>query len=358
MWVGQLLNSLSLLLLLVSVFVFFSETSFSKRYEQRLKNFVDRFKRSPSFSPIILRDLARNQNGTRFSTKDYTNATARHRDHWLLLGVLLLSPAAAEASYFTGVMALAGLAPDCASSPEDPYCFPCDALLATLDFAPQPATAVVDGTFGDDWSCMARLAARYWDKPHLIEVHLTNETCRDHGLCFEGELFPQFNADQWNEVIAEKNKYALQAIADRLQNISATLYAIRNQNTYVILSLGLEERYSAAARAVLYPFIRDRWPHGPIVWSAAPAGAVLQERHGRNAKNAFICTEDGDVQSVKQSRKFRDQTKDCFVSMFWRPEHQGRDKKTNRFGLPPRLRVKTYTPQQVVELGGLLKGAL
>lgn len=250
---------------------------------------------------------------------------------------------------FVGVSAFAALSPK----------YPCEALLATTDFSGRPAIAVLDGTFGDDWSCVARFIERNAWRPHLVQIHLSNETCRRNRTCADGELFPQFDQHQWSRILEQRNPYALQAIADRLMNLRAVASSLASPNTTLILSTGLEDNFTDRAFAELYPFIVARWP-GPVVRSGHSTPGVLRELHGAGAKcsgNSVVANEDGAVMSLRDSDRFLQNNKSCLASFVWRAEHQGRKVKRGRVThstTPPKTRPLSFTATDVSQLGSLL----
>ncbi len=264
----------------------------------------------------------------------------------LLFTSVLASPAAAQ---YTGISAFAALHPQ----------YPCDALLAATDFSARPAIAVLPGTFGDDWSCVARFIQRNSGKPHAVEVHLSNETCRRNHNCADGELYPQFDRRVWSKILEERNPYAFQAIADRISNLNAIRDHLSNPNTTWILSTGLEDNYTNQAFSNLYPFVAAHWG-GITVRSGHSTKGVLRESHGANARcsgNTTVVNEDGAVQTNRKSDKFLARNSSCFLRLLWRPWHQGRSITKNRVNpepIPPKLRTFSFPATDVTALGGLL----
>lgn len=259
-----------------------------------------------------------------------------------------LFPAVAQAQ-FVGVSAFAALSPD----------YPCDALLAATDFSARPAIAVLDGTFGDDWTCVARFVQRNAWRPHLVQVHLSNETCRRNGNCAEGELYAQFNVREWSKLLEQRNPHAFQAIADRLINLQTVLASFTTPNTSIILSTGLEDNFTDGAFAVLYPFVVSHWPY-QVVRSGKKTSGVLRESHGSNARcsgNTVVANEDGQVHSIAASDRWLAKQDRCYATFIWRADHQGRGVRNGRVTAsrtPPRKRKFKFSATDVRQLGGLL----
>lgn len=263
------------------------------------------------------------------------------------MSLLLIGAPLPVDAQFVGVSSLAAMSPR----------FPCEAFLATSDFSRRPAMVILWGTFGDDLTCAARFTERYKDKPHFIEIHFSNETCRRNGNCAAGELRPDLNRTAYSKALERRDPSVLLAVHDRVRNIRAGVEAIRNANTFLALSSGLEDNYSAAGFIALVQELQPEWPY-LIVRSGSRFLTFPTERHGLGAKcggTTIIANVDGGRGSRAQERKFlRVNAGACLASFLWRAEQQGRIR--NRWS-PPASRDFIWTASDVIEQGAMLSEA-
>ncbi len=95
---------------------------------------------------------------------------------------LLAVPSNANAEPYVGLSAFAAMNPS----------FPCNDWLGTLQEGTRrvskPAMAIVWGTFGSNGACVQRFLTQNRDRPHLLEIHFSNQTCLKYRRCATGEL--------------------------------------------------------------------------------------------------------------------------------------------------------------------------
>lgn len=238
--------------------------------------------------------------------------------------------------------------------------YPLDALLATLDFSPAPATAILWGTFADSSAAttarIKQFTDRYNDKPHLLEVHPLNNTAIRNRKQYAGEPFPQFNIAQLNYALEKRDPATLATITARIQEIKAVMEVVRNPNTYLVMTTGLEDDYSQKAFQIISAEIAKTWPYF-LIRSGASFGTFPREAHGNSAKaggTVVFVNEDGAIQSLSQTKAWLAKNDNAMCKLIWRPAHQGRNANTNDFGKPPRDRTFIYTAEDVTSLGLLL----
>lgn len=275
--------------------------------------------------------------------------------------------ASAPGKYYSGSSAFAAMAPDCGDNVYNPDgtpragCFPCNAFLATMDFASKPGMNVLWSTFGESLECMDRFLKRYSPKPHLLLVHALNNTCIRNHNCAEGELFIGHTVSSLNKALEANDPDTIAQLRHRIQSIRMVLEALwnKNPNTYLMLSTGLEDNYSPKAFLVVLGTIQKDWPYA-VIRSGASFGSVPREAHGTAARcsgsSHIISTNiDGDIASNTQAAKFLSSNKNCFNRQLWYPAHQGRNPVDNSIPAPPRQRTFIWTAADVVKEGNLLR---
>ena len=268
----------------------------------------------------------------------------------LLLSLILLIPLSASAQQYRGVSAFAAMHPG----------YPCDALLATTDFSPLPAMAVLYETFGYQTNCIERFTQRYYNKPHLLQIHFSNEVCRRNRNCID-ESLGGYSVDKYNEALERMDPDLVTKIRLRMFFLRSLSDAVKNSNTRIIIGAGLEDNYSSKAYENLVSILREQWPweisRNRHIGGRSLQDAQLEEFHSVNARKGSlpcIANEDGNYeQDKKRSAKFIRHYGACSAVFLWREEHQGRSEGGKR--IPPKKRKFVYTAKDVVELGRLLR---
>lgn len=267
-----------------------------------------------------------------------------------LLLLATLAPEAASAQ-FTGLSAYA------ATSPR----FPCDAYLNIVERAQYPAMAIVWGTFGDDLTCAERFLDTNKDRPHLLEIHFSNEACRRKHNCGEGELARTLSVKSYDLALRTNHFLTIRELELRAVAIRDWANDHGNSNTNMLLSTGLEDDLSDSAYVQLHRHIRFFWPY---LITRSPNGAAhghtlpgdFRERHGNGARcrsAAELVNEDGSTPSTAESRRFLSRNRGCLARFLWRAKHQGRT-KNNRPVYPRRSRIFDIPDRDVETLGQLL----
>lgn len=233
---------------------------------------------------------------------------------------------------------------------------PCDRFLNIVSHAQYPAMAVVWSTFGDDLTCVRKFIAAFSDRPHLLEIHFSNETCR-RSKCEKEELMPSWGVEKMNAALEREDKPLGDAVNSRMLDIYAAVAALRASTTKVILSTGLEDNYTDKAFDHMQLWLRMVWAdqilRNPVSHgNHYKGGADLLEHHNpdpRFAGQSCIASEDGLYdRQTKQTRDYFLNSTNCLATLFWRPNFQGRAK--GQALTPPKSRTFTVTDTDVREL--------
>lgn len=192
---------------------------------------------------------------------------------WLVVLILFSSPALAEP--FVGLSAFSGLS----------LTFPCDDYVETAKLPKSPGMAVLFGTFGKDWSCVEAFVDAVQDRPHLLEVHLSNETCRRRTggrFCDVGELNRGDSVSGFSRRLESKDKRLTRDVIRRVRAIRGSVERVRAPSTVPALSTGLEDNYTAGAYRYILSLIRREWPYAIVENPVGNprGGADLVEYHG------------------------------------------------------------------------------
>jgi hypothetical protein len=267
---------------------------------------------------------------------------------WYLLALLIPAVARADGGYVC-MSAFAWMAPQ----------FPREQWLQMHARVKRPCNVVVYGTFGDDLTTLKQFTDRFADRPHAIQIHLSNETARAHQVWFDGELLPGVDVATLNAGLELGAPVALEAFQDRLQNIAAAIPQVGNPRTQWLVSLGLEPHYSEAATKRLIELARSILPLGVLLvtYGRFIAGTDLVERHQRQRCNSGRCVlnEDGARTDYRASQRFLRDNRRAFLRALWLDTLQGRRPHVPvSRELPARLRSFGIDPRTAQRYGRLL----
>lgn len=237
--------------------------------------------------------------------------------------------------------------------------FPCDRYLAMVNQARHPAMSVLWGTFGFNPRCVALFAQLNADRPHLVQVHLSNETCRRNRVCGAGELMGQLNVRQYNKALENPQFEVIKALVLRVEEIKAFTKAVGNENTLWVLGTGLEDNYSNGAYNIVEFVVKRHWDgyisRNPLK-GRGRGHADFLEKHGNGASfggQPCIANEDGARNSLSRSRIFMRKHAGCAASYLWRESHQGR---RNGKWVPIEEREYIIPDEDIGGLGAILSG--
>jgi hypothetical protein len=265
-----------------------------------------------------------------------------------LLLTLLIVPSIAVGQY-KGFSAFAAQHPK----------FPCGRFLQISRHADKPIMAVLFSTFGSKTACIKKFAHKFKDRPHAIEIHFNNETCRRGGrTCYEQELFKRLSPSQYSNALQRMSDDVRNRIQKRLSRIIA-LTESGNSNTRFLLSLGLEDEYHPEAAVALFNVVKKSWPYeivrNPAGEKSDDRNADIIELHSANSifgKNQVcLFNQDGLEGGVEQAEFLFAKYRRCVATIAWTKEAQGIGEKFT----PPLERTFKISRKDVKDYGRLLR---
>lgn len=236
--------------------------------------------------------------------------------------------------------------------------FPCDRFLAIVNQSPKPAMSVLWGTFGSSPSCVAAFVASNAHRPHMVQIHFSNETCRRNRNCQDGELHGELSVKAYNQTLEHPRFDVITSIVERAEQIKAFAHQFGNANTTWVLGAGLEDNYSNTAYSVVEFILRKHWggiiSRNPLK-GRARGGAELLEKHGKKPTfggQPCIANQDGSQGSYSSTRAFIKKYRMCAASFIWRSAHQGRP---GNHWVPIEERIYVIPDEDIANLGAILR---
>lgn len=215
--------------------------------------------------------------------------------------------------------------------------FPCATYIELTKSLPRPAIATLYGTFGESSNCIRKVLNEIKDRPHLLEVHLSNEACRRHKRCKGGELLPRLTVAAYEKGLKRGSRLVQKAVTRRVKQVARYINQVSHPLTLVVVSLGLEDNLSGQAAAKLAGLVRPHLPDWVLLvrnhvgeTAEAPTVTDISEAHGSSASFSGTCgiqNLDGtSVYSVTdQGRGFvaGGRQRECLASFLWLGRLQG-----------------------------------
>jgi hypothetical protein len=254
--------------------------------------------------------------------------------------------------------------------------FPVGRFLRVYKNVENPATAVLWSTFGTSIDGLKTFCDDVSDRPHVVEIHLSNEVGRKNGRLFQGEFLPQTSTTQYNQFLTAKDVALETQIKNRVMRIQTKANLFSNPNTRILLSIGLEHQFTVSARRTLIEWCRESWPtielvNNPLLNAPIKDGNLL-ELHGThpnfgsrreesisNLDGVSVNTGDGETYnpyprtsiSLSEAKQFLTRTKTSQVRLLWSASLQGlRDGSFK----PPRQREFLLSGTAIREINKLL----
>lgn len=247
--------------------------------------------------------------------------------------------------------------------------YPCQRLMRATYHSRKPAIAVLWRSFGESTACMEWFMDLNRHRPHLLQIHITNEVCRRNRRCFEGEFLPRVSVGSYNKLLSSRDPRTLQLLRERVSGIVEFINHASNPNTVVILSTGLEDNYSILvgdtinndAYFAVLDAVRAEWsglvsrnPEKDWYYPGTEEPAELQEVHDDWSASFpnTIANEDAVSANREDSLRFLEHYKDSFAIFLWRAAQQGAGQRRWR---PPREREYRFPIREEIEFSNLLK---
>lgn len=274
-----------------------------------------------------------------------------------LLSTALVTPV--EAQTWMGISAYAAMSER----------YPCQRLMRASYRSQHPAISVLWRSFGESTSCMEWFMNLNRHRPHLLQIHITNEVCRRNRRCFDGELLPQLSVSAFNQRLLNRDPTTLSALSERVRSIVQFVARAANSNTVVVLGTGLEDNFSflegdvvnQEAYLAYYQVVREAWsglisrnPEKELTAPTTEEPAELLEVHDdySGAWPNVIANEDAVSATKDDSIKFIEIYNGSFAIFLWRAGQQGAGQRKWQ---PPRKRQYKFPIREEVEFGKLLE---
>jgi len=178
----------------------------------------------------------------------------------------------------------------------------CDGFMNAIEGIREWNMAFVWNTWGQRTGCLDRVLSS--PKLKSIEVHLINEPCHRHGVCYSHEFLSNISLSEWPRRLAAGDPVLLQSIRDYSRPIADYLNANMKEGVECFVSPSLESNlFNDGAIHNLIETVRPLFPRCQMVWNGLNTGlrrlnAELLETHSAGGPIPDPCIKNLDGQDI------------------------------------------------------------
>jgi hypothetical protein len=226
----------------------------------------------------------------------------------------------------------------------------CNESLQVFNNVHTPCLAILWKTFTlkQNNLCTQKFLSRFKDKPHILEIHFSNEAGRRNRRLARYEFATSLSTEQYNRNLERGHRGTLKLIQRNAKAINKFLIKYSNENTTKLVSTGLEDNFTSKAFVAVLQTIKPilqnvRFVRNPVGdYEKYYIGADYIELHGVqpeikassygrclvNLDGISIQFHDGAISSTEISIQDlssfieRYRSKNCIVALWWK-EPQG-----------------------------------
>lgn len=136
----------------------------------------------------------------------------------------------------------------------------CNAALKVFDGVKVPAVAVLWRSFDTHALCLQQFLKRFKDKPHIVEIHFSNEAGRRNKRLAKYEFLSGKSVANYEHDLRVRDPVTIEAIRSNTDDIIKFIDAFGSINSSFIVSTGLEDNFSDEAWRVVAVTIRNQLP--------------------------------------------------------------------------------------------------
>ena len=136
----------------------------------------------------------------------------------------------------------------------------CNEFLRVYDGIKHPGLAFLWKSFDKRNACVSEFLHRYRDKPHLLEIHFSNEAGRRNRRLARYEFLSGYSVDEYNHALVRRKSTVVRAIQRQALAISTFVLTQMGAKGRVLLTTGLEDNFTDAAYRSLHPILRRELP--------------------------------------------------------------------------------------------------
>lgn len=238
----------------------------------------------------------------------------------------------------------------------------------------RPAIAILPGSFGWKWKGVEAFIAKFQDRPHLIEVHISNGPGRRAGKLVRGDFLHRLSVGEFDKRLSSGHKRTIRRIEKRACKIKRALERYATATTTIVVSPELETNLSQEAFTAFAVAIKRVWDVKIVANpqnSENSALADYYECHGENHPShpKIIYNMDGLSLYCEDGERYFNQLSHSqvttlgfaasrFATFLWSATQQGLGNSTgwgSAGAPPPKKRTFVVSSQALVRMHNALE---
>ena len=119
-----------------------------------------------------------------------------------------------------------------------------------------PCIAALFGCFGVSLRGLKAFCTAFSDRPHLIEMHISNECARRTGRDGK-QILPYLNVSDYQKALSNPAKATKIAVRERVATVMDMFASVSNSKTVIVLSAGLESDLRGVALDNIHTIVKN-----------------------------------------------------------------------------------------------------
>lgn len=135
----------------------------------------------------------------------------------------------------------------------------CNEALKVFNHVNTPCTAILWQTFTIKQNnlCAQKFLSKFKDRPHILEVHFSNEAGRRNRRLSQYEFAASLSVAAYNSGLEKRRRGTVRLVQRNAAQIRAFIALYANKNTKAIVSTGLEDNFSNGAYKTILSLIKQ-----------------------------------------------------------------------------------------------------
>lgn len=159
----------------------------------------------------------------------------------------------------------------------------CNDALKVFNNVDTPCMAILWNTFTIKQNnfCTQKFLSRFADKPHILEIHFSNEAGRRNRRLARYEFGAALSTSRYNSNLERGHRGTNKLVQKNAEAIKKFIDTFGNKNSIFLVSAGLEDNFTTKAYTAIFKLIRDVFEKSVLI-VRNPVGEHEQTYIGAN----------------------------------------------------------------------------
>lgn len=143
----------------------------------------------------------------------------------------------------------------------------CNQALQVFNNVHTPCMAILWKTFTlkQNNLCAQRFLSKFKDRPHILEIHFSNEAGRRNRRLSRYEFAPSLSVNEYNSRLGRRHRGTLRSVQSNAKAIKKFIQNESNENSKILVSTGLEDNFTVKAFKTIVSELRKVLGQGILI---------------------------------------------------------------------------------------------